>query len=55
MRWQMGPKLGLSVILCPCSLKIELLKGYVGGLDASASKLTHIGLLGELAARLTDR
>ena len=48
----MGPKLGLSGILCPCSLKIELLKGYVGGLDASASKLTHIGLLGKFAARL---
>ena len=47
-RWQMSPKLGLSGVLCLRSLKIELLKGYVGGLDASASKLTHIGLLGEL-------
>jgi hypothetical protein len=42
---------GVLGVLCLRSLKIELLKGYVGGLGASASDRLHIGLVGELRKR----
>jgi len=32
-------------VLCPCSLKFELMKRYVGGLGASAFNCLHIGLV----------
>jgi hypothetical protein len=45
---------GVLFVLCPRSLKIELLKGYVGGLDASAFNRLHIGLLGNWRKSATD-
>jgi hypothetical protein len=35
-------------VLCPRSLKFELMKRYVGGLGASAFDCLHIDLVGEL-------
>jgi len=42
---------GVLFVLCLRSLKIEVLKGYVGGLGASASGCLHIDLVGELRER----
>ena len=36
---------GVVFVLCPCSLKFELMKRYVGGLGASAFNCLHIGLV----------
>jgi hypothetical protein len=40
---------GVLFVLCPRSLKIELMKRYVGGLGASAFDCLHIGQVGKRA------
>ena len=47
-------EMAVLLFLCPCSLKLMEMKGYVGGLGASASNSQHIGSLGNDRKIATD-